>query len=120
MLRKVAKRRGGDSNPRELTPCRFSRPVTQIHNDQSGQQVTETGEAVLPACLPEKPEIDPELTRLAEVWTNLPAAMRRGILAMVDSVLPQIGDVARPDPTSQRETAENCKNRRGAQGGSAR
>ena len=76
-------RRGGDSNSRALTSCRFSRPVTQIHNEHTAQDVTETGGRVLPSCLPESAEIDPELSRLIEAWPTLPEAIRRAIQALI-------------------------------------
>jgi hypothetical protein len=68
-----------------LRGLRFSRPVHNRPNDGSAQQLTENHSAVLPACLPENVETDPELARLVERWPTLPEPIRRAIVAMVEA-----------------------------------
>ena len=63
----------------------ISNPVTESHNQQEPQQVTETANTVLPACLPESIGNDPDLVRVVDAWKTLPDLVKAGILALVNA-----------------------------------
>jgi len=58
--------------------------ISQTGGAESGAVGARNADSAAPSPTP----TDPELARLVEAWPKLPEAIRRGILAMVESSLP--------------------------------
>ena len=62
---------------------RFRRPIQGSRNSKATKGLTKGADSVLPLCLPESTENDPDLALVMAVWPSLPEAVRAGIVAMV-------------------------------------
>ncbi|MEZ5952208.1 MAG: site-specific integrase [Planctomycetaceae bacterium] len=82
--RQNPKRRGRDSNPGYLSARRFSRPVSDCHNQHCGNdlQVSSAGRCTPCCTLCSDGEISPDLMALIEVWPKLPIHIQKAILAL--------------------------------------
>ncbi len=64
---------------------RFSRPLTELRNPLSGQEVRERAELCLADCLAFLQHERPDLATIVEAWESLPEALKAGIVAMVNA-----------------------------------
>lgn len=57
--------------------------MTESRKPLADKGVAPTSQTVLPPCLPDSTEADPDLALVVEAWPGLPEAVRAGIVAMV-------------------------------------
>ena len=62
-------------------------PARGCRKDKVRKEVVETTPLPLAHSLAREMQINPDLARLIEAWPTLPAALRAGILAMIDAAL---------------------------------
>jgi Serpin (serine protease inhibitor) len=79
-----------ESNPDALRHWILS-PVSDFRNDQGHQEIRDDGTGEVPTVVPSKPgvviggELPADLALIVEVWARLPAAIKAGIVAMVQA-----------------------------------
>ena len=59
---------------------------TDSHDPLPSQPLTNPTESVLPVCLPDSAQNDPDWTLIVTFWEQLPAAVETGIMAKVRAV----------------------------------
>ena len=70
---------------RPKTPPRGIEPLLPGSQPVASKAVTSHAPGVLPECLPDSAQNDPELTAVIRAWPELPEAIRAGIVAMVEA-----------------------------------
>ena len=79
-----AERQGFEPWVRGIPRRRFSKAVTECHNDDTDSEFTSNELRVLPSSLPNSVETDPDLERVIQAWPTLAEPLRRAVLAMID------------------------------------
>ncbi len=64
---------------------RFSRPLTDLRNPHTSQEVSEPAQLCLADCLAFLQRERPDLATIVEAWDTLPDALKAGIVAMVNA-----------------------------------
>ncbi len=92
--RREAEREGFEP-PVPLLTRRFSKPVQDLRICQLARELRQTQTAEVPTVVPTspgavlEPVFQPDLARVVAVWDRLPVAIRAGILALVETAVPQ-------------------------------
>src|SRR5262249_24217169 len=85
------KGRERDSNPRWLSPCRFSRPDNPSPKNKVYQEIRDEQGGEVPVGVPSPPsaaiaqEFPPDLLRVIAAWDRLPEPIKAGVLALVQA-----------------------------------